>query len=229
MAKPNAIPFTVPSCLLGMSRQYPDSDMLISVLNESSRSAREVIVRQWLTEGVPAVFDKCPALFEVLRAWLGVRLRIHPKQITLVGSARFGFSLSPGEKYGQAFSPRSDLDFAIVSGALFGDLQREFEEFSRDYFEHAVSPRNSYEEALWKENVEFGLRNIPKGFFDAKKIPLWDRYPVSQSIGQSMWMLCEKLRSTDGAPQLRTASVRAYRDWDALISRVSINLSQLSA
>lgn len=229
MANQNIIPFSAPNCLEKMDGLQPTSTVLLRVLQESDRYAREIIVRQWLTEGVPAAFSLCPPIYEALRAWLALRLSVHPKHITLLGSARLGYSLAPPPNFGRPFSENSDLDIAIVSETLFCRVTQEFQCFREDQYSLLISPRSNREKNLWEENVKFGERNIPRGFFDSNKIPLLDRYPTSQQIVQLMWLLCKKLYATSAAPRPKSASIRVYKDWSSLIDRVSFNLSRVNS
>jgi hypothetical protein len=87
-----------------------------------------------------------------------------------------------------------------------------------------MTPRHQHERDLWEENLAFGERNIPHGFFDPNKVPNFDRYPVVRQVNQSMWALVKKLEVTPGAPRVRRASTRVYRDWQSFIERVSFNL-----
>lgn len=186
-------------------------------------AGREIVARLWLAEGLPVAFKSCPAIYESLRGWLGNRLDIHPKEITLIGSARIGYSMAPAE-FGRPFGEQSDLDLAIISTKLFERLNVDFQLFSEDYKAGTISPRNDRERALWKGNLEFGERNVPKGFIDAWKLPNFDRYPVTQQINQAMWKLLKKLETTASAPKIRRASSRVYRNWQSLANRMDVNL-----
>jgi hypothetical protein len=163
-------------------------------------------------------------VYEDLRGWLASRLKVHPKEVTLIGSARIGYSLAPPPEFGRPFNARSDLDLSIVSGDLFQRVISAFSNFSADYRSGAVIPKTPHQRNLWDENLKFGARNIPLGFFDPNKIPNFDRYPVAQQVSQSMWALVKKLEVTPSAPQVRRASTRVYRDWQSFIERVSYNL-----
>ena len=219
-----ARPFEVDSQLRDLLDHYPDADRLKEILSQSSRRGREIFVRLWLTEGIPFAFRKCPAIYEDLRGWLGSRLEIHPKKISLLGSARTGFSMARPPEYGRDFSHYSDLDFAIVSLELFKQFEDTFNEFERDYLSTAISPRHERERVFWGANLEFGKRNLPLGFFDADKIPYFDRYPISQQVGQAMWVVAKKLEVTPETPKVKKASLRVYKNWESLIERVSLNL-----
>ena len=219
-----ARPFEVDSKLRDLLDHHPDADRLKEILLESSRRGREIFVRLWLTEGIPFAFRKCPAIYEDLRGWLGSRLEIHPKEISLLGSARTGFSMARPPEYGRGFSVHADLDFVIVSHELFSRFENTFNEFEEDYLNTTIIPRNEREHVFWKDNLEFGKRNLPLGFFDADKIPYFDKYPISQKVGQTMWVVVKKLEATSEAPKVKKASLRIYKNWQSLIERVSLNL-----
>lgn len=214
----------VDSAISSLTVRHPDPATLKAVISEASSREREIVVRLWLAEGEPYAFRNCPGIFEDMRGWLASRLKLHPKDFTLAGSARTGFSLSPEPKHGTPFSNASDLDLTVVSESLFQQISKEFYEFQCDYEEKRVTPRSGFESRCWEANLEFGSSNLPKGFFDAGKLPNFQRYSMSQAIAQSMWALCKKLEMTPNEPQPHRASLRIYRDWNALVNRVSLNL-----
>lgn len=207
-----------------LSSPFPSPDELRAVLSGAPRSVREVIARLWLSEGVPSAFVSSATIYEDLRGWLASQLGVHPKEVTLIGSARIGYSLAPPPDFGRRFSEISDLDLSIVSGDLFRRVSETFNVFSVDYASGAVVPRSAYERKLWDGNVAFGQRNIPQGFFDPNKVPNFERYPLAQRVSQTMWSLLKKLEATPGAPKVRKASTRVYRDWESFVNRVSFNL-----
>jgi len=207
-----------------LSSPYPKPEELVAALSGASRGTREIIARLWLTEGLPAAFQASPAAYEDLRGWLAAQLCVHPKEVTLIGSARIGYSLAPSPSFGRPFSPRSDLDLSVISDDLFRRLATAFSRFSADYETGAIKPRSERERFLWEQNLEFGTRNIPRGFLDSNKIPNFTKYQVAQQINQSMWALVKKLEVTPHAPQVRTASARVYRDWRSFVDRVEFNL-----
>src|SRR3972149_5338637 len=79
----------------------------------------------------------------------------------------------------------------------------------------AVHPRNERERQLWPENIEFGHRNIPRGFMDPGKIPTFHRYELAQRVVNGMWALSVKLADSECGHPPRS-SRRGY--WP-LISR----------
>jgi hypothetical protein len=207
-----------------LSSAYPSPDELRTVLSGATRSVREVVARLWLSEGVPSAFSSSAAVYEDLRGWLASQLGVHPKEVTLIGSARMGYSVAPPPGFGRRFNEQSDLDLSIVSADLFRRVAETFDIFSADYAAGVVVPRSARERELWDENIAFGKRNIPQGFFDPNKVPNFGRYPIAQQVSQAMWSLLKKLEATPGAPRVRKASTRVYRDWESFIKRVSFNL-----
>lgn len=161
-------------------------------------------------------------MWEELRAWLGSRLKVCPKEITVLGSARTGFSLKP-ETWGHPFHAGSDLDLAVVSSALFTNVVETYQLWVDEYESGTVVPRG-HERRYWDANRTFGQTNIPHGFYDLNKLPALDRYPIAKAIMNTMWLVKAKLERTPGAPSVRHASIRVYRDWASLVARVSLNL-----
>lgn len=217
-------PFTISQSLSQLIYPFPSADDIQKVLSKSARKERDIIIRLWLSEGAPFAFRNCPAIYEEIRRWLADRLSINAKEITLIGSARIGFSLAPPPDYGKPFSNLSDLDFSIVSNGYFSDLSSVFENFSSDFEQGLIIPRSELENKLWEANIAFGKRNIPRGFFDSNKIPNYDQYPFVQHINNSMWVLQKKLDTTPLAPRIKRASIRVYRDWQSFVAKVSNNL-----
>ena len=217
-------PFTIDPGLLALPSPFPSPTELQKALENGTRQEREVFVRLWLTEGTPFAFRKCAAIFECIRGWLGGRLNVHPKEITLIGSARIGYSLAGGSKFGKAFDKNSDLDFSVISSSLFERLVEMATLFSDDYKSGRISPGNANESQFWPENIKQFNPNIQRGFLDSKKIPNRKRYSVAQEINNSMWLLKKRLEITVGAPEIQSASVRVYRDWQSFVDRVALNL-----
>ncbi len=198
-------------------------DSIRAALADKDRAGRETLARLWLTEGIPSAFARCPGVFDQVRSWLATRLSLHPKEISVVGSSRVGFSLSPPPKFGQAFGNHSDLDLLAVNSSMFKFVCSEFQQFADDYQQGKIAPKSQREGELWQENIERLPRNIRQGFVDSKFIA--NRYDTVKKVASTMWELRERLAVTKDAPRVRRASLRIYRDWDAAVSRISFNLS----
>ena len=83
------------------------------------------------------------------------------------------------------------------------------------------------EEEDWDENLEFGQRNFPRGFFDGNKIPTRPQYVTARSIDLAMRELKRKISETEGIRNVTKCSVRIYKDWKSLVGIVSLNLSKI--
>lgn len=183
------------------------------------------MARLWIGEGIPYGFRDTPAVYEEIRNWLGKKLEIDPRDVTLIGSARIGFSMSPGVEFGRSFSEKSDLDISIISEQLFLQTKDCFHVWENDVEVGAVNPRNERERRLWSENIEFGRRNIPRGFMDPGKIPTFNRYELAQRVVNAMWSLSVKLADSDCGHPRRRASVRVFCDQNSFVQRLLVNLS----
>ena len=208
------------------SYQLRPEDLIRALSGKTSWSG-EAFIRLWLTEGPPEVFRECPDVWEDLRSWLANRLQICPKDITIVGSARLGFSLSPPPKYGSKFGKDSDLDLALIDTATFEQFRQGFFLWVEEYANGSVSPRNETERKHWEANRDGGRGNFARGFFDANKLPNFPHYAIARHVNNAMWALTEKLRVTPSAPVPRKVSARIYKDWQSLVERVRFNLRNL--
>ena len=216
-------PFRVPDQLTALVGPYPSVDELLVAARDGGRGGRNALAQLWLSEGIPFVFSKRPALYASMREWLGKKLRVNPKEIGLLGSGRLGFALAP-KRRGMPFDANSDLDLFIVSRSRFDLLRCEFNEWRDDYDRGRIDPSEPRQKAFWLDSFKRIPANIEYGFIDAHLIPNNRKYMLSQATGDTMWWLIEKLKCTNGAPNPKKASVRYFADWDRLIERVSFNL-----
>lgn len=87
----------------------------------------ELLAKNLLLAVEPLIFDGRPEANAKLQAHFRLQLGIPEGAVIVVGSGRFGFSVSP-DKFGKPFSDFSDVDLAVVSVELFdqiwGDLLR---------------------------------------------------------------------------------------------------------
>lgn len=203
---------------------YPSPAELFDVLDRVTSREHASFVRLWLTEGIPFAFKHCPGMYEAVRRWLGLRLDVHPKQITLIGSGRIGFSLAPVPKLGVAYGASSDLDFTVVAQELFTAVSDTFRRFANDFAAGRASPPSEGVRRLWTENIAVVERNLPHGVIDPGKIPTWDSFPLAQRIANTTWSLRKKFQLTPDWHHSDRASIRVYRDWDSLVGRFVSNL-----
>jgi hypothetical protein len=216
--------FEVSTALDRLTDVYPPVDYLLGAAKVGDRDARYAMSRLWLSEGIPFAFKTRPGLYEALRIWLARRLVVQAKEITIIGSGRQGFSLSADQNVGRLFGPHSDLDFTVISSVLFQRLTDTFQHWVQDYTQGLVHPRHEKEKGLWGANKQSCPSGIARGFIDPHKIPTWNRYSEAQAVAQALFDLHGKLKVTPGAPNVRKASLRVYRDWDSFIRQMAINL-----
>src|SRR5207253_2377055 len=76
------------------------------------------IVKDEIFGGEPYVFREDPDALRILREHIGEGLKIRTDAITIVGSAKLGFSASP-DTFARSFTRDSDIDVVVVSPALF--------------------------------------------------------------------------------------------------------------
>lgn len=217
-------PFRIAATLLKFSDLYPDPIALLGAARGGGEQARIALARLWLSEGIPYAFRDCPAIYESVRSWLSNYLSVHAKEIGVSGSARLGASLSPN-KLGKPFDSSSDLDIFIVSNDLFEALREEFLRWSFDFEIGHLKASNDREEGFWQDNNTRGSKLIHRGFIDQKMIPNRQEYSTTKKIGQTMWLLVEKLKITHNAPKPKRASVRCYSSWDSFVRQTCLNLA----
>ena len=217
-------PFDIPQSIAQLTEPHPGAKVIMAAACKGGRTELQAIARLWLSEGIPFAFRATPSLYEIVREWIATRLFIHPKELTLIGSARQGSSIAPPPKTGKPFDGQSDLDWSAISQLLFTRCSEEFETWATDYKNGIVQPRHQAERQYWDDNLTTCPRTVRRGFIDPHKVPTWDRYPLSQLISNTMWMVGGKCRSTVGAPTFRKSTIRVYKDWDAFIKQLAINL-----
>jgi len=81
----------------------------------------DVVVQDYVFQETPFVFRGQPELMLHLRRHLCAALPVAEENITVVGSAKMGFSLSP-DAFPRRFTDRSDIDVIIVNEPLFDQV-----------------------------------------------------------------------------------------------------------
>ena len=210
--------------LAGLTGAYPASEDVLQTVGLGPRE-RSVVARLWVSEGIPFAFRDCPALYEEVRTWLAMGLELDPKEISMGGSGRLGYSLA-SNRWGEAYRPRSsDLDFFAVSERLFEGLRRDFTRWSDDYDNGAVVPRSEQEGRYWQANRQEAPRCIEKGFLDSWRVPNRPSYRVFSKANNRLAGLRAKLRETDPGPKPPgTLTLRCYRDWRSYERQLTLNL-----
>jgi len=164
-------------------------------------------------------------LYEGIREWMGMRLQIHPKNITLIGSARIGYSMSPMPAFGREFGPSSDLDFSAVDDKLFSSIVANYFDWESDVDAGRAVPHNAREKRFWDDNLKRLPDNVARGFIDPYKIPTLLKYQKVVAVMEMLFLLQERLKVTPDAPRVRLTSLRIYRDWNSFFQHLSLNTS----
>ncbi len=209
--------------LQSIKGNFPDANSFKERRELSNEDSRR-FAALWLAEGIPFAFLEYPGAFQAARESLAQRLGISFRDISLVGSARIGYSLNP-KKFGDAFkSGISDIDLFIVNEKWFNKLAEQAQNFGSDFKLNQIQPQNSNEERFWISNVEVNAKNIAENFIDAWKIPTLNQYPAVQQIQNSAYFFKVNINSWTGEELVNKCSVRTYRTWQAAIDQIGFNL-----
>ncbi len=220
-------PFYLTGSASDLVSDFPDKDFISTRLASLNGDELDSFIRLWLTEGFPFAFREKPMLFELARYWLARELNVNPKEVILVGSARSGFSLTPGKEFGNSFSSNSDLDFALISDDYFKSLEAAFLLWKVDYEAGSITPRNDTETKYWLSNIEQLPRNIKNGFIDPYKIAHREKYNPVVVIQDALARLNMKIKNTALCPRIKNVSIRVFKNWDAFMKRARFNLRSI--
>lgn len=203
--------------------QYPpvtvfETDRVITI------SEMRRFVRIILSEGTPFAFAKCPMAFEFGRERAAFKIGIDAKQMSMTGSGRLGYSLSP-HKFGRVYDPTaSDIDLFVIDHDTFSAAAQEYRDFIDQFEAGRLTPRHAREETYWTQAKSFVPSNIKKGFIDQKYIPTFDRFPMSQRLGEANFSFLANVNSVAGARIVKATSLRVYRSWDKAVNQISFSL-----
>lgn len=202
---------------------YPPVEIFESKRNITISELRR-FVRIVLTEGIPCAFAQFPLAYEFARQRAAERIGVDPKQISITGSARLGYSLSP-HKFGKAYDPSaSDVDLFLIDETRFAALAQEFADFVALFESAKIHPRNERERANWEENKRIVPSAIRRGFIDQKYVPAWNQFPMAQRLGDAKFKFQDNLNSAIKNDTVKKVSLRVYRDWDAAVAQISYTL-----
>lgn len=217
-------PFFVTDSAKRLTEVYPPPEALSEALKLFTRQEKLGFIRLWLAEGIPFAFSGLPMIYEAIRDYVSQRLGVPATTITLIGSGRIGYSVSPLPEFGRPFGKHSDLDFSIVEQGLFLKLEKDFRTWKEDIDAGTARPRNANEAKFWPENIRILPQNFALGFVDPYKIPRYFKYGTAQMVAQTEWTVLMRMKMTSGIPEIRRVSTRVYRDWNSFIQRMDLNL-----
>ena len=216
-------PFILSPETSNLKELYPDASFLKDIYTKTNSTERLGIIRLWITEGIPYAFKEHPLLYEEIREFIANGINVHTKDITIVGSARIGYSLSKHE-WGRPFNSNSDFDFTIVSNDLYKAIVGDFQRWVKDIELKRTLPKDVTEMSVWLSNINYLDKKIPIGFIQVKFIPYRKNYTTVKKCYDTIWLLKKKLDVTQTAPRVSDASIRVYSSWKACIHQLQINI-----
>jgi len=217
-------PFPLTDSAKHLSGIFLDANSVRELVGSLTGDEKLGLLRLWVSEGIPFAFRDLPLLYEAIRGYVSRRLQVSAKVLTMIGSARVGYSLSPLPHFGRAFGNHSDLDFSLIHEGVFQRLENDFDTWRADLESGTAKPRSPAEERYWPENLRLLPVNISRGFIDPYKIPLRSKYATTRKIGEILFAVSYKLQATSGAPQVKKSSLRVYRSWEAFLQQMELNL-----
>lgn len=188
----------------------------LSELTPLTTAERVMYVRTYVQERTPAAFSSQPMLWEAVREWVASRLKVHPREFGLSGSAQSGFSLNK-LKSGAPFSPLgSDLDMFVVNKDCFSIVEAEARMFS-------VRNANS---GIFTAQAETVSRQTQMGYLDLNQVPAnHGLYPRISAARNDASIVIDRLRLHGF--ELKPSHFRVYRDWGELSNWVRRSYSSL--
>jgi hypothetical protein len=156
---------------------------------------------------MPYVFEPEPESWNEFRAALSAELRIAVTDITVVGSARLGFSLRPDNNL-KPFSDKSDIDVIVVNEQLFDRLWLDL--LATAYPDEETSPRLGG----WLKDRR---REVYAGWLNPLEIKLdrtiWGTRAAPIYEFSSQWFNCFQKASQHPPRRHEAIEGRLYRTW----------------
>ena len=172
------------------------------------------LIEEHLIAGLPFVFQDAPQKYQDFLGTLSAQFRTPAADISIIGSARIGFSLDP-EKYGVPFRVASDLDTIIVNAAMFDTAWYQLYNLGRKRFSLEQKVKRAFEEHR-RNNVFFGFI-VPKELPGVVSLStLW--FNVFREVGG-------RIRELGG----RDINGRLYRTWDHVRAHQKYSLEAIAA
>lgn len=170
--------------------------------------------------------------FELLRETLARQLGLDPSDVSLVGSSRLGFSLSPRHPLRPFCPGESDLDLFVVSESLRQRLKAEYFEGEKFWKSGAVSITEGRCKTL-QGNTQVVRNSLKRGYIDTNKVPVFaPDYVPRKTLDCALILrqIDESLEQLDTVPRLApTRSVRVYSTWDAAMKQNITNMQRFFA
>lgn len=220
--------FDIKSWSYDFAPSYLSSKELLALIKVSNKNEIRQVAQQWITEGIPFAFKDSPLLYEAVRMYMSKRLNVLPKEITIVGSSRIGYSMKP-TAWGRPLNQSSDLDFTIVSNQLYSELVIDFQKWVKELGEKIVIPNSERQLSNWLRSIDTVNNNIPKGYIYTRDLFAHKNYPNISKCYSTLRDLGDILMNTPDSPKLKKSSIRIYSSWDRCISQIQINIESAAS
>jgi hypothetical protein len=199
-------PYVTPTAFEALLRTVPLSD----------------IAREHILTGLPYVFRRAPADFDLLRNHLATELRLATKSIQVVGSARTGFSLDPNG-FPRPFSSASDVDVVVVCPEFFDHIWFTLLDWNYPRRYRLVQPDRRWSHAR-QDDLYWGWFNLDR-LRDERLSYRGALKPIRDL--STLWF--NAFRSLSTYPSLSTLSIegRLYRSWEHVLLYHTDGLARL--
>lgn len=124
------------------------TDEFKSILTDKTIKDKD-IVQRYIGYGDPFVFNNDQSKYFELKKIIADGFRIHPNEVTMVGSAKLGFSIAPNKLWAP-FNDESDIDMAIISEKIFTDYWKDLYKFDINR-----TVRTTREQALFEKFLDY--------------------------------------------------------------------------
>lgn len=139
------------------------------------------------------------------------KLRVHTKNIEIIGSAKLGFSLNQ-ERLGKSFGKKSDIDVVVISDILFEKAWSELISIGdRRWID--LTPKE-------KENLKQCQNDIYWGYIRP------DRVPGETEFSKWWWNIFNEL-SSNAEYEYRMVRGRLFKSWERVQECYSSSLEKL--
>lgn len=148
------------------------------VLRRLRRGGAEEFVNTLLFNEYSWIFPTRSNLeYEDFRQQFAVVFGVHSTDVAIVGSAKYGFSLSPSKDF-RKFQPdehsgeQSDLDIVVISRSLFNET---WHHLRRADYNGAINARKYFQDDVFRRFIMIGADDERDGFYLRDLSKLIDR------------------------------------------------------
>lgn len=170
------------------------------------------VVSDFILKSEPYAFRDRPEAYGEFRSELALRLDVDCENISLIGSARLGFSLNKARLL-SPFSDQSDLDIVIVASEIFDEAWLEL-----------LSKQDKFSLAGEDERSRFKRTrdNIFFGYFRP------DHFPINTELSKA-WFPKLATRFTSPIVQMHPIKAWLFKSWEHALYFYSRHVESIQA